>query len=80
MIPSLPINKQYQTDSCWFAARRSQARIHNLNSPNSALANTPHTPQCVHSHQPAHPSSAAKMSLDPSPTHLVSTTGVLKSP
>ena len=76
MIPSLPISEHYQTYSGWFVARRNQARIHNLNSPNFALANALHTPQCVHSL----PSSAAKTSPDPSPPHLVSTTGVLKSP
>ena len=80
MSPSLPINEHDQTYSGWFAARRSQARIHNLNSPISALANTPYIPQRTHSHQPAHPASAAKMVPDPSRPHLVSNAGVLKSP
>ena len=80
MISSLPINEHSQTYSCWLAARRSQARIHNLNSPLSALANTPYIPQCIHSQQPAHPSSAAKISLHRSQPHLVSTASVLKSP
>jgi hypothetical protein len=80
MIPSLPINEHDQTHSGWFAARRSQARIHNLNSPISALANTPYIPQRTHSHQPAHPASPAKMVPDPSRPHLVSNAGVLKSP
>ena len=80
MIPSLPINEHDRTYSGWFAARRSQARIYNLNSPISALANTPYIPQCIHSHQPAHPSSAAKIAPDLSPPHFVSIAGVLKSP
>jgi hypothetical protein len=54
MIPSLPINEHCQTYSCWLAARHSQARIHTLNSHTAALANTPHSPQRVHSHQLAH--------------------------
>jgi len=80
MISSLPINEHCQTCSCWLAARPSQARIHNLNSPINALANTPYTPQHIHSHQPAHPSSPAKIAPDPSRSHLVSNAGVLKSP
>jgi hypothetical protein len=32
-----------QTYSGWFATRRSQVRVHNLNPPISALANTPQT-------------------------------------
>jgi hypothetical protein len=36
MIPSLPINKRYQTCSCWLAARRTQARIYLRNSRTAA--------------------------------------------
>ena len=78
MISSLPINEHCQTCSCWLAARPSQARIHNLNSPINALANTPYTPQRIHSHQPA--PGAAKIAPDPSRSHLVGNAGVPKSP
>ena len=80
MIPSLPINDSSQTYICWLTARRPQARIHPLNLQTTALANTPYIPQCIHSQQPAHPSSAAKISLHRSQPHLVSTASVLKSP
>ena len=77
MIPSLLINDSSQTYICWLAARRSQARIHPLNLRTTALAITSRNLQRVHSHQSAHRSNTAKISLQP---HLVSTAGVLKSP
>jgi hypothetical protein len=57
MISSLSINEHDRTYSGWFAARRSQARIHNMNSPLSALANIPYIPQCIHSHSRSVPTS-----------------------
>jgi hypothetical protein len=80
MIPSLPINEHCHTYSCGLAARRTQARIHPLNSPTTALAITPHNLQCAHLHQPAHHPDSAKISLHPSPPHLIRTADVPKSP
>jgi hypothetical protein len=80
MIPSLPINEHCQTYSCWLAARHSQARIHTLNSQTAALANTPHSPQRVHSHQLAHTDCTAKSSLHRSLSQLATAARVPKSP
>src|SRR5271165_5225314 len=79
MIPSLPINEHCQTYSCWLAARHSQARVHTLNSQTAALADTPHNPQRVHSHQLAHTDCTAKSSLHVSLSQLA-TARVPKSP
>src|SRR3984893_1952372 len=65
MIASSPINHCCQPYLCCLAARHSQARIHTLNSHTAALANTPHSPQRVHSHQLAHTDCTAKSSLLP---------------
>jgi hypothetical protein len=51
MIPSLPINDHYRTCFCRLPTRRSRARIHPLNLQRTALANTAHSPQRVHSRQ-----------------------------
>jgi hypothetical protein len=80
MMSSRPPNYRYPTPSCWFAARRSQARIHPLNSQTAALANTPHSPQRVHSHQLAHTDCTAKSSLHVSLSQLATAARVPKSP
>jgi hypothetical protein len=80
MIPSLPINDRCQTYSCWFAARRSQARIHPLNSQTAALANTPRSPQRAHSQQLAHTDCTAQPSLRASLSQIAIPARVPKSP
>jgi len=80
MNTSLPINDPYQTDACWLAARRSQARSHPLNLQTTALAITPRNLQRTHSHRPACPLDSPKTSLHPSRPDLVSTADLLKSP
>jgi hypothetical protein len=80
MISSLRINDRYQIYSCWLAARRSQARIHALNSQTAALANTAHSPQRVHSHQLAHTDCTTKSPLRVSLSPLVTAARVPKSP
>jgi hypothetical protein len=79
MIPSPTINEHYQIYSCWFAPRHSQARIHTLNS-QTALANTPHSPQRVHSPQFARTACTAKSSLPASLLQLATVARVPKSP
>jgi hypothetical protein len=80
MMSSQPPNYRYQTSSCWFTTRRSQARMHLLNSQTTALAIIPPNLQRAHLHRSAHPPDSAKTSLHPSRPNLVSTTHVLKSP
>ena len=80
MISSLPINEHCQTYSCWPAARRSHARLHALNSHKTALANTPYSPQRIHSHQLAHTDCTAKSSLHAFVAQLAPAVRVLKSP
>ena len=77
MIPSLRINEHCQTYSCWLAARHSQARIHTLNSPISAFANSARNLR-AHLQRFANPHSAAKSSHFP--CHSASTVAVPKSP
>jgi hypothetical protein len=83
MIPSPPINQHYQIYSCRFTPRHSQARIHALNSQTAALANTPHSPQRVHSRQFARTDCTdctAKSSLPASLLQLATIARVPKSP
>ena len=80
MTPSLPTSDRFQSYSCWLAARDAQARIHTLNSQTAALANTPHSPQRVHSHQLAHTDCTAKSSLQVLLSQLATAARVPKSP
>jgi hypothetical protein len=80
MIQSLPINDRYHTVSPELAARRTQARIHRLNSNLTAPVNPPHNPPSAHWHRAAHPPSSAKITLHPLPPHLTSIANVPKSP
>ena len=87
MIPSPPINEHYHTYSCWRAARHSQARIRIpqaripiLKSPISPLANSARNSQRTRLQQLDNPNWAAKSWLHQSPSHLLSTAPVPKSP
>jgi hypothetical protein len=80
MIPTLLINDISQTYSCWFVARRSQARIYLLNLANNCTAITSINLLRARSDRPPYPIDSAKISLHPSDSHLVSTTDVPKSP
>jgi len=80
MIPSLPINEHCQTYSGWFAARRSQARIHLVYSANNCAVLTPINLLRHRSHRPPYRIDSAKISLYPSCRHILSITGVPKSP
>jgi hypothetical protein len=80
MIPSPPINQPCQTYSRWLAARRSQARIHALNSQTAALAITPINLQRARSDRPLYSIDSAKISLYPSRPNIISTADVPKSP
>ena len=80
MNPSLPINDPYQTDPCWLAARRAQARIYSLLAQPTPPVITPVNRQRARERQLAHPSCATKPSLHAPRPGLASPTPVSKSP
>jgi hypothetical protein len=80
MMSSPRIDDRYQICFTWLAARSVRARIHLLNSHAAGVAITPHNLQRAHLHRPVHPADRAKISLHPSCPHIVSITGVPKSP
>ena len=80
MIPSLPINDSSQTYSCRLAARRSQNRIQLVNSANKCTALTPINPLRARCDRPPYRIGSAKLYLHSSCCHILSITGVPKSP
>jgi hypothetical protein len=80
MMSSPPPNYCYQTSSRWFTDRRSQARLHTLNSQPTALANTLRSPKHPHLQQLAHTDSIARSSLRVSLSQIPTLAHVPKSP
>ena len=80
MISSLPINEHCHTYSCWFTARRNQARIHVLNSANNCTALTLINLLRARSDRTPYRIDSTKISLRLSCRHILSITGMPKSP
>jgi hypothetical protein len=79
MIPSL-LNEHCQTYSSWLAARRSQARTHVVNSANNCAALTLINPLRARSDLTRYRIDSAKTPLHLSCRHILSVTGMSKSP
>ena len=83
MISAPLINDYGQTCYCWITARHSRARIHPFNSQTTALANTAHRPQRVHSRQLARTDftdCTAKSSLQAPLSRIAAPAAAPKSP
>jgi hypothetical protein len=80
MIASPLPNYRYQTSSCWFTARRNQARTHLLDSQTIGLAITPQDLQRPHLHRVASPDRLPKSHPYLPLAQLISIALVPKSP